>query len=343
MKTHAIIPIFIPHEGCQNDCVFCNQKKITAKADATPPCEIKNTIETYLSTIDRNITKTVELAFFGGSFTGLSIETQNAYLSEALKFKQNGKIDKIHMSTRPDYINREILENLKRFEVSVIELGVQSFARDVLIASKRGHSVEDIYNACNLIKEYGFTLGIQLMIGLPCDTKEKCIQSARKAALIKPELARLYPTVVLDDTELLKMYQNGTYTPLSESEAVDITKEMYKIFAAADIKIMRVGLKSTDLICKDTAIGNFHPAFRQLVEGEIAKEALEKQLLLKLSDSSFNKFHFESNSFSFSNMIGNCGVNKAYFKEKYPDISIRFSLNNALANYVYNVVEYKDI
>ena len=343
MKTHAIIPIFIPHEGCQNDCVFCNQKKITAKADATPPCAIKNTIETYLSTIDRNITKTVELAFFGGSFTGLPIETQNAYLSEALKFKQNGKIDKIHMSTRPDYINREILENLKKFEVSVIELGVQSFDRYVLIASKRGHSVEDIYNACNLIKEYGFTLGIQLMIGLPCDTKEKCIQSARKAALIKPELARLYPTVVLDDTELLKMYQNGTYTPLSESEAVDITKEMYKILANAGIKIMRVGLKSTDLICKDTAIGSFHPAFRQLVEGEIAKEALEKQLLLKLSDSSFNKFHFESNSFSFSNMIGNCGVNKAYFKEKYPDISIRFSLNNALANYVYNVVEYKDI
>ena len=318
-------------------------KKITAKAEATPPSEIKNTIETYLSTIDRNITKTVELAFFGGSFTGLSIETQNAYLSEALKFKRNGKIDKIHMSTRPDYINREILENLKRFEVSVIELGVQSFDRDVLIASKRGHSVEDIYNACNLIKEYGFTLGIQLMIGLPCDTKEKCIQSARKAALIKPELARLYPTVVLDDTELLKMYQNGTYTPLSESEAVDIAKEMYKILASAGIKIMRVGLKSTDLICKDTAIGSFHPAFRQLVEGEIAKEVLEKQLLLKLSDSSFNKFHFESNSFSFSNMIGNSGINKAYFKEKYPDISIRFSLNNALANYVYNVVEYKDI
>lgn len=343
MKTHAIIPIFIPHEGCQNDCVFCNQKKITAKAEATPPCEIKNTIETYLSTIDRNITKTVELAFFGGSFTGLSIETQNAYLSEALKFKRNGKIDKIHMSTRPDYINREILENLKRFEVSVIELGVQSFDRDVLCASKRGHSVEDIYNACNLIKEYGFTLGIQLMIGLPCDNKEKCIQSARKAALIKPELARLYPTVVLDDTELLEMYQNGTYVPLSESEAVDIAKEMYKILASAGIKIMRVGLKSTDLICKDTAIGSFHPAFRQLVEGEIAKEALEKQLLLKLSDSSFNKFHFESNSFSFSNMIGNCGVNKAYFKEKYPDISIRFSLNNALANYVYNVVKYKDI
>ena len=343
MKTHAIIPIFIPHEGCQNDCVFCNQKKITAKAEAMPPCEIKNTIETYLSTIDRNITKTVELAFFGGSFTGLLIETQNAYLSEALKFKRNGKIDKIHMSTRPDYINREILENLKRFEVSVIELGVQSFDRDVLIASKRGHSVEDIYNACNLIKEYGFTLGIQLMIGLPCDTKEKCIQSARKAALIKPELARLYPTVVLDDTELLEMYQNGAYVPLSESEAVDITKEMYKILANAGIKIMRVGLKSTDLICKDTAIGSFHPAFRQLVEGEIAKEALEKQLLLKLSDSSFNKFHFESNSFSFSNMIGNCGVNKAYFKEKYPDISIRFSLNNALANYVYNVVKYKDI
>ena len=343
MKTHAIIPIFIPHEGCPNDCVFCNQKKITAKTNPLLPCDIKNTIETYLSTIDRKITKTVELAFFGGSFTGLPIETQSAYLAEALKYKMLGKIDKIHLSTRPDYINNEILNNLKKFEVSVIELGVQSFDPDVLKASKRGHSVVDIYNACKLIREYDFTLGIQLMIGLPKDNKEKCIESAKKAAQIKPELARLYPTVILDDTELLAMYNSGQYSPLSEFEAVDITKEMYKILADNGIKILRVGLKSTDLVNQDTIINDYHPAFRQLVESEIAKEKIEAQLRLDLANSSCKKFHFEANSFSFSSMIGHCGSNKQYFNAKYPDISIKFCLNNELANYTYNVVKYKNI
>ncbi len=343
MKTHAIIPIFIPHEGCQNDCVFCNQKKITAKSTPVLPSDIKNTIDTYLSTIDKNTVKTVELAFFGGSFTGLPIETQNLYLSEAFKYKKLGEIDKIHLSTRPDYINHEILDNLKKFEVSIIELGVQSFDPDVLSASKRGHGVSDIYNACNLISEYGFTLGIQLMIGLPHDSKEKCIESAKKTAKIKPALARLYPTVILEDTELLNMYQNGKYTPLSQEYAVDITKEMYKILFSAGINIIRIGLKSSDLINQNTVISDFHPAFRQLVEGEIAKEELEAKLNLELSNSKCNKFHFESNSFSFSNMIGNNGINKRYFFTKYPNISIKFSLNNALANYTYNVVKYEDI
>ncbi|MGP1569796.1 MAG: elongator complex protein 3 [Eubacteriales bacterium] len=343
MKTHTIIPIFIPHEGCPNDCVFCNQKKITAKTSPVLPHEIKNTIDTYLSTIDKNKVKTVELAFFGGSFTGLSQNIQNEYLKEALKYKKLDKIDKIHLSTRPDYINEQILDNLKKFEVSVIELGVQSFDPDVLKASKRGHTVDDIYKACALIREYGFTLGIQLMIGLPADSKEKCIESAKKTAQIKPEIARLYPTVILDDTELFFMYKTGKYFPLSESEAVEITKEIYKILVSADINIIRVGLKSSDLINKNTGISDYHPAFRQLVEGEIAKEELENQLLIALSKDSCKKFHFESNSFSFSNMLGNKSVNKRYFSETYPDISIRYSLNNALANYTYNVIKYKGI
>ena len=184
------------------------------------------------------------------------------------------------MSTRPDYIDETILDNLKKYDADIIELGVQSFHPDVLKAASRGHSAEDVYKACDLIRSYGFELGIQLMIGLPEDSLERCIYSARETVKIAPSVARLYPTIVLNDTELLRMYQRHEYSPLTTDEAVAITKEMYRILDNAGINIIRVGLKSTDLITEGGEIRGhtFHPAFRQLVEGELAKEQLEEQL-----------------------------------------------------------------
>lgn len=280
MKTHAIIPIFIPHKGCLNDCVFCNQKAITARSADVSPQDVKNIIESYLPTLQGRQLQTIEVAFFGGSFTGIPIEEQSAFLKIAKAYKEKGLIDKIHMSTRPDYINEEILDNLKAHDADVIELGVQSFDADVLAAANRGHTPADIYRACRLIKDYGFTLGIQLMIGLPADSLQKCIFSARETVAMHPAIARLYPTIVLNDTQLYEMYQAGTYAPLTTEQAVHMTKAMYQILDGAGIKIIRVGLKSTDLIREGGEIQGhtYHPAFRQLVEGEIAKEQLEGQL-----------------------------------------------------------------
>jgi len=360
MKTHAIIPVFIPHRGCPNDCVFCNQKAITARTADVSPEDVKNLIETYLPTLQDRDLETIEVAFFGGSFTGIPIEEQSAFLEVASEYKKKGLIHKIHMSTRPDYINEEILDNLKKYDADIIELGVQSFDPEVLKASNRGHTAEDVKKACRLIKEYGFELGIQLMIGLPEDSLAKCIYSAREAVRMRPSIARLYPTIVLNDTELYHMYRSGTYKPLSSDDAVEITKEMYKILDDAGINIIRVGLKSTDLITEGGEIqGNtFHPAFRQLVEGQIAREQLEAQLteLLKAAGSSrsadsetalcmkngsaaLEKITFFSSSNSFSNMIGNGRRNKLYFAEKYPQLKIRFKVDTDLEDGQYTVVK----
>lgn len=340
MKKHAIIPVFIPHRGCPNDCVFCNQKAITARQPDVSPEDVQNLIEKYLPTLEGRGLETIELAFFGGSFTGIPIEEQSAFLKVASEYKQRGLIDKIHMSTRPDYITPEILDNLKAYDADTIELGVQSFDPDVLTASNRGHTAEQVYEACELIKEYGFELGIQLMIGLPGDSLEKCIYSARETVKIGPSIARLYPTIVLEDTELSRMYRAGSYHALSTDEAVAITKEMYKILAAAGINIIRVGLKSTDLISgsgsdDDHTEGHtYHPAFRQLVEGEIAKEILEEQLEKKIAENGSLPSHvdFLSNGVSFSNMIGNSRCNKEYFENKYPESSFRFRRDDGLAD-----------
>ncbi|MBR4861827.1 MAG: radical SAM protein, partial [Firmicutes bacterium] len=163
MKKHAIIPIFIPHRGCPNACVFCNQRKITARQDDVTPEKARQTIETWLTTLGG--VETVEIAFFGGSFTGIPMEEQSAFLALAKEYKDAGRIHQIHLSTRPDYITEEILDNLKKYSVDVIELGVQSLDDQVLAVSGRGHDAACVYRAAEMMKDYGFTLGIQLMVG----------------------------------------------------------------------------------------------------------------------------------------------------------------------------------
>ena len=339
MKRHAIIPIFIPHRGCPNDCVFCNQRKITARTNAPTIDEVRNTIDTWLTTLGE--VPTVEIAFYGGSFTGLELDEQSAYLAIAKEYKDKRKIKKIHLSTRPDYIDREILDNLKAYSVDTIELGVQSFGDDVLRKSNRGHSSASVYEAVMLIKEYGFEFGIQLMIGLPGDSLETCIYSANETVKLKPSLTRLYPTIVIDDTELLEMYRRGDYEPLSREEAISRTTAMYKILDDAGITIMRVGLKSTDIIGEGGSIngGTYHPAFRQLVEGRIARDKIEPQLerIANECSGARTKVDVFSSPEWFSNAVGNNSENRKYFDEKYPELSIKFRIDEHLESAEFTV------
>ena len=368
MKKHAIIPIFIPHRGCPNDCVFCNQRKITAHQTPVLPEDVHATVETWLSTLEPRHMETIELAFFGGSFTGIPMEEQTAFLQVAKAYKDAGRIHRIHLSTRPDYISREILDNLKHWGVDVIELGVQSFDEDVLKASGRGHDAACVYESSRLIQEYGFTLGIQLMIGLPGDTMEKDIYSARETVKIGPSIARLYPTVVIRDTALYDMYLSGAYTPMAEDNAVERTKAMYQILDAVGINIIRVGLKSSDIIadtdrqdstnfdtrpdfddssCTVTeapssiAPGTFHPAFRQLVEGAIARESLEAQVLALYPEiqnfqgtapgpAVCRAAYFVSSEKSRNNLFGHKSANRIYFAKNYPRLNIKYVTDTQL-------------
>ncbi len=334
MKKHAIIPIFIPHKGCPNDCVFCNQRKITARGADVTRDDIHKTVDTYMSTLGNMNLETIELSFFGGSFTGLPIKEQQDYLQVAKEYKDKGLIQKIHLSTRPDYIDTQILDNLKDYGVDVIELGVQSFAEPVLKASGRGHDAKCVYEACRLIKEYGFSLGIQLMIGLPEDTLEYDIFSAKEAVRLAPDIARLYPTVVIKDTALWDMMEAGKYVPMDEDDAVRRTAAMYKILTDAGINVIRVGLKSSDIISdEENTAGTFHPAFRQLVEGFLAKESLEKQvnfLYPNIRDFTPGFDHpcpsvaFVANTKCYNNIFGHGGKNRKYFECEYTRLNIRY-------------------
>ena len=346
MKKHAIIPIFVPHIGCSESCVFCDQNQITARSKAPSLEDVRETIETWLSTLNSEI----EIAFYGGSFTAIPISMQERYLSVAKEYLDKGLISGLHLSTRPDCITPEILDMLASYGVKTIELGVQSFDDDVLIKSKRGHDSDTVRRACELIKSHksnvanrsnshesneearSFKLGIQLMIGLPGDSLESCIYSARETAKLMPDLARLYPTLVLDGTELMEMYRSGDYSPLSRDEAVLRTKMMYEILTDAGIYVMRVGLKSTDIINSENLgeinSGTYHPAFRQLVEGEIAKDRIEKLLSDYLNDKI--NITIKCAPSWVSNAAGHKGINREYFAKKFPNLSLFFEPDDSL-------------
>ena len=274
MKKHYIIPIFVPHLGCPNDCVFCNQKSISGQMKMITKEDIKNTIEFYLKNFKEKEVY-IEVAFFGGSFTGIDEKLQDDFLSVAYEYIKEQKVNGIRISTRPDYINKSILKRLKKYKVQTIELGVQSVNDYILKRSGRGHTFEDVKKASKLIRWYGFNLGHQMMVGLPESTRIDEINTAKQLIKLKPKMVRIYPVLVIKNTKLEKDYMNEKYQPISIVQAVETCKEIYKMFVKKNIEVIRIGLQNTDEISSpenessQVVAGPYHPAFRQLVESNV--------------------------------------------------------------------------
>ena len=267
-KRHVNIPIFIPHLGCPNNCVFCNQRTISGHGDFKIE-SVRDEIEAALSTLDSNTER--EIAFFGGSFTGIDRDLMIALLDLAQSYVDRGLVGEIRLSTRPDYIDGEILDILSRYSVKTVELGLQSMCDEVLCASKRGHDAECALHACRLIKERGFTLIGQMMIGLPKSSVEDEIYTAELICKSGADGARVYPTVVFAETELAEMMRCGEYLPLDTESAVERTKNALDVFDRYGVPCIRVGLCASENL-RDASLaiaGATHSAI-----GEMAMSAL---------------------------------------------------------------------
>ena len=297
-KNYYIIPVFISHQGCPHQCVFCNQDRIAGKYEEVFAKDVRKTIDEYLETINSK-GATIEVSFFGGTFTAIDVNKQKELLEVAREYKEKGLIHKIRLSTRPDAILPYILGYLKEYKVDIIELGVQSLDDEVLRKAGRGHSVNDVVVASKLIKEAGFTLGHQIMPGLPGDNFEIDIETTKKSIEMKPDICRIYPSLVIKDTPMEDMYKRGDYVPYSLDEAVYISGEMLKLYNEAKIKVIRIGLQPTDTITtgKDIVDGPFHPAFRELVEGHLICETLdkrspkEKDIIVEINEKDVSKLY----------------------------------------------------
>lgn len=281
-KRHYVIPIFVPDLGCPHRCIFCNQKRITGQVEVPGAAEVKRKITEFLPHIPEGDDITIEVAFYGGSFTAVTPELQRDLLGPAYEAMNRGQISHIRISTRPDAVSEGKLTLLSAFGVSIIELGVQSMDDIVLARAGRGHTSRDVLRAVALIKSWGFSLGLQLMVGLPGDSTVKALNTCAEIIALRPDFVRIYPCLVLRGTELAENYRRGDYKPWPLEEAVDVCKNMLIKFAKAGIPVIRIGLQPSEEISwsGDVLAGPYHPALRELVESAVAREQMT-QLLAK--------------------------------------------------------------
>lgn len=310
------ISIFVPHLGCPCQCSFCNQKTITGQVNQPTAKDVDKAVQTALKRKDFDY----EIAFFGGSFTAIDRDYMVSLLEGAYKYVKSNDVKGIRISTRPDCIDDEILSLLKSYGVTSIELGAQSMDNDVLDANRRGHTAEDVVKASELIKAYGFELGLQMMTGLYKDTCEKSIETARKIIELNPDTVRIYPTVVLKGTYLAELYLNGEYKPLNADESAELCARLVPMFEKAGIRIIRLGLHSSEDIKKNMLAGGFHDSF-----GELVKSRIMVNKILELPPADYQVF---VNSRSLSKLKGNNKSNIYFLMER--GYNIKIIIDNSL-------------
>ena len=333
MKRNSIIPIFVPHLGCKNDCSFCNQKSISGQIKEVTKDDVKETIEMYLNDFNNDIDN-VEVAFFGGSFTGIDTEKQIELLEAVQPYIKSKKVSSIRCSTRPDYINRDILKRLKKYHVKTIELGIQSSNDYILAKAKRGHTFKDVKKASKLIRRHRFILGHQMMVGLPESTFLDEMNTAKDLAKLKPKIMRIYPVLVIKGTELERQYLKREYEPLEVNQAVSRCKDLCYFFDKKKIKVIRVGLQSTDTISdpsknklSEVIAGPYHEAFRQLVDTQIFYDKISEKI--KEVEVKVKEVEICINPQDINNAVGYKRENILKIKEMY-DVDVVIKQNSKI-------------
>ena len=274
---HINVALFVPHEGCPNQCSFCNQRAISGKKTQVKPSDVDEAVKIALRNPD---SKGGEIAFFGGSFTAINRETMVSLLQAAHAYITDGSFSGIRVSTRPDAVDEEICGILKEYGVTAVELGAQSLDDNVLKLNRRGHTAEDVVNAVKLLQKNGFETGLQMMTGLYGSTDSDSIETAEKIIALKPDTVRIYPTVVLENTELCELYKKGVYSPQDVESAAELCAKLLRMFEKAGIKVIRTGLHSGGDVEGEFVAGAYHPAFKEICESKIyleeAKEFIRK-------------------------------------------------------------------
>ena len=318
-----IIPIFIPHAGCPHRCIFCDQVALTRqKAIPLTSVSVRQQVERFLG-FDHHKRPLTQIAFYGGNFLGLPQQVLTTALDQAAEYVKNRSVDSLRFSTRPDTITEQHMAQVEPYPVQTVELGVQSMDDRVLSMSHRGHTAAQSAAAVSLLKDYKYEVGVQLMVGLPGDNADQALFSARKAAELKPDFVRIYPTLVLRNSLLAHWYAQGKYTPLSLNEAVVIVKKMYGLFDRYNIPVIRTGLQATDdLSGTDTVVaGPYHPAFGQIVQSQLLYDRIRDTLDKRPEKNSGHCIEFRLHPRCESKFRGLGNDNLKRLQESFPRAS----------------------
>ena len=309
----SIIPVFVPHLGCPNDCVFCNQRRISGSVAPATAEDVVSAIENALRLTPPGTRR--QLAFYGGSFTAIPVAEQESLLGAAVPYLERGDIASLRLSTRPDAIDGAVLRRLRSYGVETIELGAQSMSERVLALSGRGHTAADVEDAARAVKGAGFRLILQMMTGLPGADDESDVESARRIAALGPDGVRVYPTVIVRDTALCDLWRAGRYKEHTVEDAVRVCARILPVFETAGIPVIRLGLNPTEELSGGQAAGGaYHPALGELVRARIMRSRAE-ELLAGAEPGARAVLYVEPRL--MSQAVGQHGENRAWLKEKF--------------------------
>ena len=315
--AHSNISFFIPHAGCPHKCSFCDQRSISGALFQPDGEYVRKVCAEVLES--SSSPQDTEIAFFGGSFTAVPRDYMLELLEAASEFIGEGRFKGIRISTRPDYIDKDVLTILRKYGVTAIELGAQSCDDRVLELNERGHTREDIVRASHLIQKSGFELGLQMMIGLYGSTVTSEYDTANCICYIRPDTVRIYPVVILKNTRLGELYQSGEFKPFDFDEVVRMAADFMLRFQENGIRVIKVGLHASQLVEQDMLGGFYHPAFRELCEGMIYRELIERELK-PLKDIDYA--HFLVPERELSKALGQKKANIRYFEDKGIELKI---------------------
>ena len=317
MTKHYNIPVFLPELACPYRCVYCNQFSITGLNESIKAEDVKHIIDRHLASFKEE-NRFVEVAFFGGNFTGLPLKMQNDYLEVVQPYLDKGLINGIRCSTRPDYITQQRVKEIKQLGMLNIELGAQSTDNEILKHCKRGHTFEDIVEASQIILSEGITLGLQMMIGLPSSSEATDFQTAQDIVRLGAKETRIYPCIVVKDTELEIMHNSGEYQALTIEDAVRRSAKLYTYFTENDVKVLRIGLHTSDELDSTAYVaGPYHKNFAEMVFSHIWKEKLinikteSKDIIINVLESQIN------------HAIGWKGENKKLLLERFENVEFK--------------------
>lgn len=313
-SRHNNISIFIPHMGCPNTCSFCNQRAISHTSSAPSAVQVSEMLKNAFENIPCGNT---EIAFFGGSFTAIDRSYMISLLEAAQPYIECGKASGVRISTRPDKIDDEILDILKKYRVASIELGAQSMDDEVLSANERGHSAEDVRTASEMIRNYGFELGLQMMTGLYRSAVENDRNTAYEILKLHPDTVRIYPTVILKNTKLGELFQKGIYVPYPFEECAELCADLLELFEKNNVRVIKLGLHASETVEADILGGYYHQAFREICEGILFRRKIEMEI------PEGNNFTVFVSPDSVSKAAGHKKCNKKYFADKGINIKIK--------------------
>lgn len=317
----SIIPVFVPHLGCPNDCVFCNQRRISGAAVPATAGDVRAAVEAAAA-LPANGGGGRQLAFYGGSFTAIPAAEQEELLAAAQPYLADGTINSIRLSTRPDAIDGEVLARLRRFGVQTVEIGAQSMYDRVLALSGRGHTAADVESASQQIKAAGFRLILQMMTGLPGSDDDSDVETAERIAALGPDGARVYPTVIVRDTALYDLWRAGRYREHTVEDAVRVCARILPVFEARGIPVIRLGLNPTEELSGGQAAGGaYHPALGELVKARLMRDRAEELLS---GAGRGERAVLLVNPRLMSQAVGQHGANREWLKGKFALKELKF-------------------